>query len=84
MRDSLIEIKNNLQGNNSRVEEAENHINDVEHKEAKNNHTEQQEEKKIQETRTVQAACGTTLSNPTFASWGARRRRERARDWKSI
>ena len=46
MKDSLIEIKNNLQGNNSRVDEAKNHINDLEHKEAKNNQTEQQEEKK--------------------------------------
>ena len=35
MKDTLIEIKNNLQGNNSRVDEAENQINDVEHKEAK-------------------------------------------------
>ena len=46
MKDSLIEIKNNLQGNNRRVDEAENQINDLEHKEAKNNQTEQQEEKK--------------------------------------
>ena len=37
MKDTLIEIKNNLQGNNSRVDEAENQINDLEHKEAKNN-----------------------------------------------
>ena len=35
--DTLIEIKNNLQGNNSRVGKAENQINDLEHKEAKNN-----------------------------------------------
>ena len=28
MKDSLIEIKNNLQGNNSRVDEAENQINE--------------------------------------------------------
>ena len=35
MKDSLIEIKNHLQGNNSRVDEAENQINDLEHKEAK-------------------------------------------------
>ena len=35
MKDSLIEIKNNLQGNNGRVDEAENQINDLEHKEAK-------------------------------------------------
>ena len=45
-KDTLIEIKNNLDGNNSRMDEADNQINDLEHKEAKkNNHTEQQEEK---------------------------------------
>ena len=49
MKDTLIEIKNNLQGNNSRVDEAENQINDLEHKEAKNNQSEQQQ-KRIQET----------------------------------
>ena len=48
MKDTLIEIKDNLQGNNSRMDEAENHINGLEHKEAKNHHTEQQEEKRIQ------------------------------------
>ena len=37
MKDTLTEIKNNLQGNNCRVDEAENQINDLEHKEAKNN-----------------------------------------------
>ena len=47
MKDTLIEIKNNLQGNKSRVDEAENQINDLEHKEAKNNHREQEEEKRI-------------------------------------
>ena len=47
MKDTLIEIKNNLQGNNSRVDEAKNQINDLEHKEAKNNQSEQ-EEKRIQ------------------------------------
>ena len=37
MKATLIEIKNNLQGNNSRVDKAKNQINDLEHKEAKNN-----------------------------------------------
>ena len=46
-KDTLIEIKNNLQGNNSRVDEAKNQINDLGHKEEKNNHIEQQEEKRI-------------------------------------
>ena len=34
-KDTLIEIKNNLQGNNSIVDEAENQINNLEHKEEK-------------------------------------------------
>ena len=41
MNDTLIETKNNLQGNNSRTDEAENQINDLEHREAKNNQSEQ-------------------------------------------
>ena len=51
-KDTLIEIKNNLQENNSRVDEAENQINDLEHKEAKNKKLEQ-EEKKSKKTRLV-------------------------------
>ena len=52
-KDTLIKIKNYLQGNNSRVDEAKNQINDLEHKEAKNNPSEQQEGKRIQKMRTV-------------------------------
>ena len=48
MKNTLAEIKNNLHRNNSRVNEGKNQINDVEHKEAKNNQAEQQEEKRIQ------------------------------------
>ena len=46
-KDTLSEVKNNLEGNNSRVDEAKNQINDLEHKVAKNNQSEQQEEKRI-------------------------------------
>ena len=46
MKDTLIEIKNNLQGINSGVDETENQINDLEHKEEKNIQTEWQEEKR--------------------------------------
>ena len=35
MKDTLIEIKNNLQGNNSRMDESKSQINVLEHKEAK-------------------------------------------------
>ena len=47
MKGTLIEIKNNLQGNKSRVDEAKNQINDLEHKEEKNKQSEQQEDKRI-------------------------------------
>ena len=51
MKDTLIEIKNNLQGNNSRVNKAEDQINDLEHNETKYSHAKQQDEKRIQKTR---------------------------------
>ena len=44
---TLSEIKKKLQGNNSGVDEAENQINDLQHKEENNIHSEQQEEKRI-------------------------------------
>ena len=45
MKDTLFEIKNNLQGNNSCVNEAENEINNLEHNKAKNNQSEQEEKR---------------------------------------
>ena len=54
MKVTLTETKNNLQGNNSRVDEAENQISDLEHKEAKNNPAEQEEEKRVQKTKDKQ------------------------------
>ena len=41
MKDSLIRIKNTVQGNNSRMDEAENQINGLGYKEAKNNQSEE-------------------------------------------
>ena len=52
-KDTLIEIKNNLQGNNSRVDEVEIQINDLEHKETKNKQSEQQEKKNLKIMRVV-------------------------------
>ena len=46
MKDTLTEIKNNLQRNNSTVDEAENQINDLEHKEEKEKNTTQNKNKK--------------------------------------
>ena len=58
-KDTLIEIKNNLQGNNSWVDEDENQINDLEDEEAKNNHAEQEE-------KTLSLIH---ISEPTRLSW---------------
>ena len=48
--DTQTEIKSNLLGNNSRVDEAKNQINDLEHKETKKNQSEQ-EVKRIQKNK---------------------------------
>ena len=68
MKDPLIEVKNNLEGNTSRVTEAQNQINDLEHKEAKPSQSEQQKEKRIQKMRLVYATSGKTSSGPTFTT----------------
>ena len=47
MKYTPTEMKNNLQGINSRVDETKNQISDLEYKEAKSTQLEQQEEKKI-------------------------------------
>ena len=47
MKDIRTEMKNNLEGINSRGKEAENQINNLEYKQAKNTQTDQQDEKRI-------------------------------------
>ena len=49
MKNILIERKNNLQGNNSRVDEANKQINDLEHKEEKKFNQNSKKKKRIQE-----------------------------------
>ena len=59
MKDTLIEIRNNLQGIKGKVDKAKNQINNLEHKEAKKkqkkqkkpNQSEQQEIKRIQKNK---------------------------------
>ena len=68
MKDTLIEIKNNLQRNNSRVDKTENQINDLEYKEAKTTHEYNKKHKESHKMRIVWVACETTSSIPTFSS----------------
>ena len=80
-KDTLIEIKNNLQGNNRRVDEAKNQINNLEHKEPQNNHAEQQEEKRIQKN---EFSINSPWDNFKRSNICIRRKRERERNWKYI
>ena len=84
IKDTLIEIKNNLQGNNSRVDEAENQINDLEHNESKTNQSEQEERRIKKNEEIFPATLGQLQAFKQLHHRGARRRRERARNWKSI
>ena len=48
MKDTLIEIKNNLPGNNSRADEAENQVNNLEHRNQKTTNQNNKKKKRIQ------------------------------------
>ena len=53
MKDTQIEIKNNLQGNNSRMDEAKNEVNDLELKEEKGTMQNKKKKKESKKTRIV-------------------------------
>ena len=74
-----MKIKNNLQGINSRVDEAENQINDLGHKEAKNNQSEQKEEKRIQKNKGSVRSLWDNLSTPTHSSQGCQKENRKSK-----
>ena len=63
--------------------EAENQINDLEHKEAKNHHTEQ-EEKRIQRNEDSINSLWDNFKRSNIHVIGVPEREEKARNWKSI
>ena len=77
MKDTLIEIKNNLQGNKSRVDEAENQINDLECKEAKNNQSEEQEEKRIQKIEDSVSSLWDNFKHPNIHTMGCQKEKRK-------
>ena len=84
MNDTLIERKNNLQGNNSRVDEANKQINDLEHKEEKTTNQNNKKKKESKKTGQCKQPLGQLQAFQHSHHRGARRRRERARNWKTI
>ena len=65
MNNTINEIKNSLEGINSRITEAEERVNDLEDKIVEITTTEQNKEKR-RESRTVSETSGTTLNAPKF------------------
>ena len=76
MKDTLIEVRNNLQGNYSKVDEAENQISDLEHKRVKNNQLEIQEEKRIKKTpKDSESSLGDNFKRSEWAILPSKRQR---------
>ena len=75
---TLIEIKNNLWGN-SRLNEANNQINDMEHKEAKNNQSEQ-EEKRIRKNEDSVSSLWDNFKRPNILIIGALKGEEKEQE----
>ena len=59
MNNAINEIKNTLEGTNSRVTEAEDRISEVEDRKVEINETERKKEKRIKEMRTTSEISGT-------------------------
>ena len=77
IKDTLIEIKNNLQGINSRVDEAKNQINDLEHKEAKTTNQNSKKKKELKKQELAKEPLGHLQTYQHANHRDARRRRAR-------
>ena len=69
MNNAITEIKNTLEGTNSRITEEEDRISEVEERMVEINEVERKKEKKeLKEMRTISETSGTMLNTPTFES----------------
>ena len=74
---ALTEIKNTLEGTNSRITEAEDRISEMEDRMVEINEAERKKE--LKEMRTTSETSGIMLNASTFDQRSARRRRKRER-----
>ena len=68
MNKAINEVKNTLEGTNSRIMEAEDTISEVEDIMVEINEAERKKEKRLKEMRTTSGTSETMLSAPTFKS----------------
>ena len=66
MKIAINEIKNTLEGTNSRITEAEDRISEVENRMVEINETKRKKE--LKEMRTTSETSGTMVNTPTFES----------------
>ena len=80
MNNAINEIKNTLEGTNSRIMEAEEKISEVEDTMVEINEAQRKKGKKeLKEMRTTSETSGTMLNAPTFKYRSPRRRRQKER-----
>ena len=69
MNNAINEIKNTLEGTNSRIMEGEDRISEVEDRMVEINETERKKENKLKEMRTISETSGTMWNALAFESW---------------
>ena len=68
MNNAINEIKNTLEGTNSRIMEAEDRISEVEDRIVEINESERKKKNELKEMRTISETSGTMLNLLTFKS----------------
>ena len=68
MNNAINEIKNTLEGTNSRIMEAENRISEVGDRMVEINESERKKENELKEMRTISETPRTVLNAPTLKS----------------
>ena len=84
MDNKINEIKNTLEGINSRITEAEEGISDLEDKIVEITAAEQIKNKEWKELRTDSETSGKKLNTPTFELYGSQKKRKRKGQWKYL
>ena len=76
MNNAINEIKNTLEGTNSRITEAEDRISEVEDRMIEINETERKKKNELKEMRTISETSGTVLNAPTFEAWESQKKKK--------
>ena len=79
MNNAITEIRNTLQGTNSRITKAENGISDVEDRMVEINEAEKKKKNELKEMRTTSETSGTMLNAQHLNHRSPRRRKQKER-----